>query len=132
MASYIKTYIGIMSENKRNGGTFVNGLLKTEEIFNSWKRCMKAGLPSAVSSPSRQLRPEELQSVLEENRHLVRAFEESMEGLDGLITGHNLVYFLTEASGILLKKRAKTQRSLQLSQKGCPWQKKAAEPMRLH
>ncbi|NPU85982.1 MAG: sigma 54-interacting transcriptional regulator [Syntrophaceae bacterium] len=82
-------------------GTVRGGVVR-DEILRSWQRCRADGLdPRSGTVPSR-LTEAEKKNTLRENRVLIEAARPFLEGLSRLISGLQMVLFLTDRNGFIL------------------------------
>ncbi len=80
----------------------VSGGAVRDEILRSWQRCRADGLdPRSGTVPSHLMEPEK-KNILRENRVLIEAARPFLEGLSKLISGLQMVLFLTDRNGFIL------------------------------
>ncbi|OPY87917.1 MAG: Acetoin dehydrogenase operon transcriptional activator AcoR [Syntrophaceae bacterium PtaU1.Bin231] len=82
-------------------GTVSGGAVR-DEILLSWKRCRADGLDPRSETVPGHLTETEKENVLKANRVLIDAARPFLEGLSRLISGLQMVLFLTDRDGFIL------------------------------
>lgn len=79
----------------------MNKLQSTDEILNSWKRCMENEELKGISSPVLYIKKGRLNSILEENKIMISIFDSLSKEI---ITSIKEILLLTDSNGFLIKK----------------------------
>lgn len=77
-----------------------------EEVLASWRRCVCAGLISSQPIESTYVKPKASEYLSNESLLMQSVFEELFKGAGELFKRNNLLFFLTNNEGVLLKKSA--------------------------